>query len=691
MDDVRQQLSLASEHLRAGRAADAQALLERLLQRDPRCAPALNLLAGVAHRAGDFPRVIDLLRRALEIEPRNPNLYLNLGEALARTGRPDEAEKVYRQGLAIAPDMPDLHTNLGSVLLTRSDLPGALQSLERAVALAPRFAEAHYNLGRARHAAGDLAGAIASARAALALREPFAAAHYNRGTALREQGDLQSAAHHLRRSLELRPDYPAALNNLGLTLLDLHQPGESARILGQALRLKPDYAAAWTNLGNALSRLRDVTGAISAHRRAVSLNPASADLASSLLMSLLYDPHCTPEMHNRELTQFEARFGRPAEITPHPNDPSPERRLRIGYLSSDFREHVVARNILPLFEHHDRDAFEIVAFYNHPRQDQTTACIRQLCTSFHSIHRQSDLAVAEAIRRERIDILVDLNVHSSGNRIPVLALKPAPVQITFAGYPGSTGLHRVGYRISDPYLDPAGSRHGPERILHIPSFWCYRPNGADLPVLPSPVLQAGHLTFGSLNSPAKLNDELLCMWATILERVPSSRLLLLAWDSELRQRIAGIFQARGISGDRLRFSAHAPHDEYMRLYNEIDIILDPMPYNGHTTSLDALWMGVPVVTLAGPTPASRGGLSQLANLNLAELVAHDREQYIQIATDLARDPTRLESLRSAMRQRLRGSVLMDERRFAREIELRYREAWRAWCTGTIRGESPNHA
>jgi predicted O-linked N-acetylglucosamine transferase (SPINDLY family) len=370
-------------------------------------------------------------------------------------------------------------------------------------------------------------------------------------------------------------------------------------------------------------------------------------------------------------------------IEPHNNQRSPERRLRLGYVSPNFRDHVVGRNLLPLLLHHDRRQFHITCYSNARHPDALTRQFQQNVDAWQDIVDLSTEQAARQVRADQIDILVDLALHMGGSRLLTFARKPAPVQVTFAGYPGSTGLKAIDYRLSDPYLDPPGMDESiySEKTIRLPnSFWCYDPlECRDIPINQSPSAGSGFLTFGCLNNFCKVNDLAVSLWRQALQRVEESRLLLLAPQGSHRQWLLERLAREGIDSSRIEFAAPRPRREYLRLYHRIDLCLDTFPYNGHTTSLDSFWMGVPVVTLVGQTAVSRAGWCQLSNLGLEELAAQTPEQFVDIAVELAKDLPRLQVLRSTLRQRMERSPLMDAPRFARNIEAAYRQMWRTWC------------
>ena len=342
---------------------------------------------------------------------------------------------------------------------------------------------------------------------------------------------------------------------------------------------------------------------------------------------------------------------------------------------------MVGRNLLPLFQRHDPRSFEIFCYSGVARPDKLTDEFRRHARHWRLTVGVSDEAFSDKIRRDGVDILVDLTQHLAGNRLPVFARQPAPAQVSFAGYPESAGVEAIEHRITDRYLEARVAKERPgekERVHLIDSFWCYDPCGAEVEVNPLPALEGKAVTFGSLGNFAKVNEPVLKLWARVLVAVKDSHLLMWSPAGSHRARTLEILRNEGVEARRVEFVAFLPRRKYLELYHRLDVVLDTFPYNGHTTSLDALWMGVPVVSLAGKTPVSRAGLSQLTNLGLPELVARSEEAYLKIAVELAGDFPRLTELRSTLRDRMKNSVLMDAPRFARQVEQAYREIWRAW-------------
>jgi len=482
----------------------------------------------------------------------------------------------------------------------------------------------------------------------------------------------------------------------------MREPGQLDEALVEyrrALDLKPDFAEAHFHLGLALTDQGQIGEAIAAFRRAVELKPQHAGMHSQLIFAL----HLHSSQDHAEIFEEHQRWNRqfsdPLQqfLQPHANDPNPERRLRVGYVSSDFRDHPVGRYLLPLLERHDREQFEILCYSGTARPDRMTERLRALAKGWRETQGVPDARLAEMIREDQIDILVDLSLHTAGNRLPVFARQPAPVQVAWLGYPGSTGLPGIGYRLTDACIDPPGeestwsteSRHSPEgdggawsseERVRLPGCWCcYQPPDECPEINPLPARAAQGVTFGSLNNFAKIHEGVLARWARVLEAAKGSRLLMRCPSGQARERVRAFFGARGIAPERLDMIGIVSRSEYLQLYQRIDLALDPFPYNGMTTTCDAFWMGAPVLTVPGATPSSRAGLSLLSSIGLAQFAPSSEEDYVQLAAELAADLPRLADLRATMRPRMLASPLMDAPRFARIVEGAYRELWQRWC------------
>ena len=654
------------------------------------------------HAASRFAEAETIYRQLLAIHPQNPDLWHLLGLIEQAAGRPDAALRLIQQAIAANPGASAYHNNLGLLLNALGRRAEAEASFREAIRLQPLDAETYYNLGITLSELQRAEEAVAVYRTALRLQPAHASARLNLGLALTLAGRMDEAMAHYREVLRLDPGHTAVAVNLANLLKDSARLDEAIDLYRTAVHHAPADPAALNNLAVALKDHGEIEPALDGFRRSLALHPDSPEIHSNLIFTSFFRSTLAPDEIGEEMRRWNARHALPlrAEWQPHPNDPTPDRPLRIGYVSPDLRDHVVGRTLLPCFEAHDRQQFELFCYSDVPVPDAITERYRALSTGWCQTSHLSAAQLAAQIRLDRIDILVDLALHTAFNQLPVFARKPAPVQIAWLGYPGATGLEAIDYRITDTLLDPPGEdRAGSlEQPLRLPAAWtCYRPPPHSPAVSPLPAATQGHVTFGSFNNFAKINDRVLGLWARILAQIPDSRLLLVA-KGRHQEKTRRFFAERGISPDRLEFLAYYPSPQaqaqtpaqppaapppapppYLLRYHRIDIALDPFPYNGMTTTCDALWMGVPVIALIGEATLGRASYSLLANLGLPELAAASEEAYLHLATALAADWTRLTTLRATLRDRMQQSPLVDAPRFARALESAYRHAWTRWC------------
>ena len=601
-----QTVAAAFERLRAGDAAAAERLFRDVLEANPAHPEALNGMGLVALQTGHEVEAIGLLSRALEAGGERFEVLANLASAYSADDRPKEALPLLRRALAAKPDAFGLHNNLAV----------ALQKL------------------------GRLEEAEAAVRRAIALNADHAGSHYNLGQILEAKGWFEAAAAQYRRLLEIEPRHAAARAQLAHALVQLGRADEGLALLEEMLSAgREDPVARSTYL---------LSLHYSTRRSAAEISQAHSNLAVRLETSL-------------------------KRLSPAP-PPRAGGRLRVGYLSPDFRRHSVAFFFEPLLAHHDRERFEVFCYHGNTFSDEMTGQLKSLAEHWVECGRLDDAALAARIVQDRIDVLVDLAGPTAGGRMGVFAMKPAPVQAAWLGYPAATGLATIDARISDARADPQDApRAGAERIVRLPeSYFCYAPPREAPPVAKPPILKKGFPTFGSFNALAKVSDECIALWAGVLARVPRSRLLLKAKalnEPAAHESTAARFAAHGVGAERLvlrRWTAKAA--DHLAAYREVDIALDTFPYNGATTTCDALWMGVPVVSLAGERHAARMGLSILSAAGRAEWCVREPARFAEIAASLAEDPSSLGEIRSAMRERLRASALLDAPRFAHDFE-----------------------
>ncbi len=600
-----------------------------------------------------------------------------------KAGRLAEAEAIYRRVLAQDPNQADALHRLGLVAFQLGRNDAAIELIRQAIALQPNDAAYHLNLAIALQRRGDLDAAVASFSKAIQIRPDLVEAHHNLGRALRQQGKLDQAVAALRRAIELDPHHAESYNTLGLVFRQQGKLTDAAAEYTRALQIRPDLADALNNLANVLREQAKLDEAIVCYDRALALRPDDASIHSNKVYALHNHPGYDAAAILREHRQWDLRHASHLrqDAAGHPNDPSPQRRIRIGYVSPDFRNHPVGRFLLPLFDHHNPDAVELFCYSDAPVSDAVTQRLRSRANVWRSTGSLSHDELASLVRQDRIDILVDLTMHMAHNRLLAFARKPAPVQVTYLAYCSTTGLDAIDYRLTDPYLDPPGEgdRNYCEKSIRLPkTYWCYEPYAAP-PQSAPPAIAAGHVTFTCLNNFCKVTSPTIEAWRRLLQTVPGSRLILHAKEGDHQQQLRDSLADDGIDPQRLIFVGHRPVEQYLQSYNDIDIALDPFPCGGGTTTCDALWMGVPVVSLAGQTAVGRSGLSILSNVGLPELVAATADHYVQIAADLARDPDRLTRLRSELRPRMASSPLMDAAQFAKDIEEAYRTMWREWC------------
>jgi protein O-GlcNAc transferase len=642
------------------------------------------------HRAGRIPEAFALYHEALTTDPEHPDALHLLGLLAYQCTDLGAAETLLREATRVAPGVAEFHGDLGTALLAAGQPADAVTSLEQATALDPTYVEAHTNLGTALHVLGRFDDAVASFERSLVLRPDAAEAHNNLGAALRAQGRLADAIARYWVALTFRADYPEAHNNLGNALWERGEVDAAIVCFERALALRPEYAEAYNNLGNAFRDCGRLPEALIAYRQAIELRPDYPAAHSNLIFALDLDPAVTSAHAFAERRRWNERYARPFAAThaPHDNEGDPERPLRIGYVSADFRRHSAAAVFGPVLHHHDRRAFETVCYAGVASPDDFTARFRDGASIWRPTIGMSDEALAARIRADRIDVLVDLAAHSAGNRLLAFARKPAPIQVTAWGHAHGTGLDAMDYFFADAVTVPAATRGDfSETVVDLPCIVCFDPPSAP-DVEPLPARHGAGVTFGCLNRLAKVTDEMLDLWAAILRDVPASRLLLKDHNldsANARDRLVAFFGERGVAAERLRLLGGTPHREHLAAFGQVDLALDPFPHGGGVTALEGLWMGVPMVTLAGARVPSRLGASFLALVGLDDLVADSPRAYAEIAVRAAADVARFAPLRADLRRRLASSPLCDHRAYCAAVEAAYRNMWRRWCAGQVPG------
>ncbi len=640
---------------------------------------------GIALQAtGRLAEAMDAFRRAIALDPRAPDGHINLGLALRIQGRLEESVASLRTALAIDPQDAIAANNLGLALQALGRFDEARRCFESALAASPRTADVHVNLGIVLTQLGAFGPAHAALSRALELQPRSVAALSSLGSLRRVEGRLADAVAAYARALELAPDDDAVLTGLGLAELARRNVHEALACFERAAAARPGSPTAQNNLGTAFRALGDLDRAAERFRAAVALDPDYVAAQSNLLACLNYLARLSPEEILAEHRRFAARFEAPLipQRRPHANRPEPDRRLRVGYVSGDFVEHAMSYSVEALLAGHDRARFEIVCYASNAHEDEVTDRLRRHADAWHRVAGLPDDAMAALVREHGIDILVDLAGHTALNRLMVFARKPAPVQVAWLGYVATTGLAAIDYRLTDAVVDPPGTAesHYTETLVRLPCVTVFQPARESPAVSPLPALARDAFTFASLNHLAKVTPEVIAVWARILAATPGSMLVLAnAGDALARDRLARAFAAHGVGDTRLDFRPRLPLAKFLELHREIDLALDPFPYNGGATSCHSLWMGVPFVTLAGDRYMARMGASLLDAVGLGELVARTPGEYVALAARLAGDRSRLAAMRVALRRRLAASPLMNAPEFVRNVERAYRDMWRTWC------------
>ncbi len=661
---------------------DAVVCYRRALELRPELALVHSNLGNVLQDQGHRDAAVACYRRALMLLPDYAEAHNNLGQALRQQRQLDEAVAACRRALELKPDFAAAHNNLGNALQEQKMPDEAVACYRRALELQPGFAEAHHNLGQALREQGKLDEAVACFRRAVELKPDYAEAYSRLGSALKDQGNLDDAVAACRRALALEPDYVEALNELGNALHGQGKLDEAVACYRRALDLTPSFPAVHNNLGEAFKGQGKLEDAVACFRRALELKPDYASAHSNLLYTLHYCEGVTLAQLAREHAAYDDQHAAPLRPAPAPHEHLRDRhrRLRVGFVSPDLGRHPVGFFLVRVIENLSRETFESICYSDRRRKDDLTCRLQAAATAWRDVAGSADARLAEQIGEDRIDILFDLTGHSGYNRLLVFARKPAPIQISWIGYEGTTGLETMDFLLADRHVVPEGSESFyRERVLRMPDgYLCYDPPAAAPPVSPLPALNSGWVTFGSFNNLAKITPDVIAVWSAILRAAPSTRLIMKyrgLGDATVRQRFLELFLVQGVDPDRLDLRPWSSYEDYLKTYHEVDLALDPFPFSGSTVTCESMWMGVPVVTCPGATFASRHSLTHLSNVGLKETIARDLHEYVELAVSWAGDLPKLAALRSGLRERMAGSPLCDGKRFADHWTSLLHDVW----------------
>lgn len=690
----RAHLNRGNALLALGDVAAATRAYETAIAHAPASAPAHYNLGNALAQAGRHDSAAAAYGKAIEFDPQFADAEVALGLLHEDRGRPDEAAAHYERALRIRPDYAPVHGNLGKVRLDQGRFGEAVASYRRALELDPRLGALHLGLAQALHAGRQLEAAVASYRTVLGSHPDFAPAHGQLGQALLALGRHDEAAAAFRRVLQLEPRHVDAACLLGNVLAEQGHLSEALAAYRRMLAVDASSALAHNNIGGVLRRLGQLDEAAASYERALQSDPHLLAARSNLLFirnTLATAPSADLLAQARQFGAAAARAARPATQWDNPREPG--RMLRIGLVSGDLRSHPVGYflvGVLASLVSQAGGRIEAAAYHNHASFDEVSARIKASCRLWRPVADLDDAALAQQIRDDRIDILIDLAGHTGHTRVQAFAWKPAPVQLSWLGYLATTGVEAIDYLIADAATLPAEEEpFFTETIWRLPqSYLCFTPPAEVGEVSTLPALAGGTVTFGSFNNLAKVTDDVVALWSRVLAAVPASRLLLKAQQLQQasgREAIAARFARHGIAGDRLQLEGLVARADYLKPFSRLDIALDPFPYPGITTSVECLWMGVPVLTLAGRTFFARQGAGLLTHAGLPEWIAADEDDYVRRAVRHASDLQALADLRARLRSQVRASPLFDAPRFARHFEAALRGMWQRWCAGLQAG------
>ncbi len=705
----------------AGRHAELESRAREFTRLHPEVGFIWKVL-GVALMAQNKDGVA-ALSKAAELMPQDAETWSNLGNAQRAQGLLSQAEESHRHAIALAPTQASHAYNLAIALTDQHKLPEAAEAYRQAIAANPAFADAHFNLGILQQKLQQLDAAEASFKAAVQAQPAHAQAWCNLGALHARRGRLDEAHAALKQAIRLAPDMADAHHNLGNVHKDALRMTQALQAFGEAIRLQPSHVDAQQGMGQVLGKLRQYQAAIVALKRAIEIDPKHVDawidlgnvhkevgdlddalacfehadqfapdrldVLSNWLMLSNYASSVPRQRRIERARQYGDRVRAQvidAPVRPHRWDP--EKPLRVGLVSGDLRRHPVGYfldTVLHAIQAQSGNSLALIGYPTQGLSDALTHRLKACCTAWHPLVGLDDATAARHICDDDIDILIDLSGHTAHTRLSVFAWRPAPVQVSWLGYFATTGLPDMDHFLSDPWSTPAELQQDfTERLWLLPETrLCFSPPESAPPVSDLPATQQGHVTFGCFNNLTKLNDEVLQLWAAVIQGVAGSRLFLKAPqldDAQVHDLTLRRLLALGIDRDRLILEGNSPRDEYLRAYHRVDIGLDPFPFTGGTTTAESLWMGVPVLTLQGDCLVARQGVSMMMNVGLAEWVANDAQAYRDKAIAFASDLPALSRLRAGLRGQASRSPLFDAPRFARHFQEALRGMWRQRCS-----------
>lgn len=722
------ELKRGLDYHESGELQKAEDIYRSVLEVNPAHPKALYLIGVIADQVGRTQEAINLLNEAIKYDPENPIYYNDLGNALLAHGKSQEAISCYQKALELKPDLAGAYNNMGGAFQDQHKFDEAISCYQRAIELNPDYSQAFKNMGNAFQCQGRTVDAIYCYRKALELKQDYAEAYANMGSAFQDQGDSPKAISCYRNALELKPDYAEAYCGMGNAFHYLRNLDEAVSCYQKAIDLEPDLAEAHYNMGMAFQDMSQLDEAIACYEKAIKIKPnfsqaygqlfhqlqrtcawqaleglsARLDQLTREALALGTRPPETPFIsltrHADPARNFEIATSWSAEIARAINAShidlsfdhrrSPETKIVVGYLSSDFRNHPVAHLTLGLFGLHDRDTFKVFCYsYGMDDGSDCRKRIQQDCDKFIDLRNHSYAEAAKCIYGDHVDILVDLNGHTGGNRLEICELRPAPIQVTYLGFPGTTGADFFDYIITDSAVTPAvDAIHYNEKFVYMPHCYMVNDNSQRLPSLSLKRTDVGlpkdSFVFCAFHNTYKIEPGIFDVWMRLLRQVPTSVLWFRRVSKSAEGNLRQEAKERGVMPERLIFSKKIPlKEEYLARLSLGDLALDTRVYNGHATTCDALWAGVPVITLQGRHFASRASSSILMAIGLPELITHSLDQYEGLAIRLARNPNELRDIRERLDRNRLTEPLFDTPRFVRNLEAAYKEMWEIYLAG----------
>lgn len=678
-----QEFELALNFHQQGNVDQAELIYRKVLNTNPQHKHAWSNLGTIQSRKGKLEEAVKCYQKALEIDQQFSECWFNLGNCLRRAMNPAGAEAAFLQALKHNPSLYGAAVALGQSMTEQGKFQEAVEVFKQIISQKNDDPEVHAHMGNALRMMGRREESMQSYLTMLNLRPNDPRIRHQFGLVLMDAGRLEEAFQEFKNSLGLKPDYAEAHNSMSIVLQMLKQDEAALAHNQEAVRLNPKFTEAWNNLGNLYGLAGRPKEAIDAFKKSIELQPRAIPFHSNMLLNL----HYVPELSPKEIFEEHKKWAS-THLTGLPTPPAfnntkdAKRKLKVGIVSPDFRQHTVMAFIEPFLAALDHKNLEVFAYSSVLRPDQETEKVKKLVDHFIDIRGMTDMQASGQIRKDEIDVLVDLAGHTAGHRLVLFGLKPAPIQIAQFGYPDTTGLEAMDYRITDTFADPVGKTESihTEKLVRLDGLaWCYQPF-EQAPDVPKRTPKAGGIIFGSLNNMAKHNPKVLNLWARLLGAIPGSKLRLLSGPGqESVKLIRQAMQQGGVNPDRVEFLQRMEKKDYFAAQADIDIALDPFPYNGGVTTCDALWMGTPVLTIAGESYVSRQGVAILSALDLQDWIAKTPEEFIEKAKKFSAEPARLSLLRGKLRDTLKKSSICDWKGYASKWEKAVRELWKTWC------------